>query len=102
MLITICITDVIVQVTRIAQSVQQRTTGWTAEARFPAGTGDSSLLHSIQTGSGAFPSSYPTGTGSCLPRVKRPSREADHSPPSNSEVKTGGAILPLHQGVVLN
>jgi hypothetical protein len=28
-------------------------------------------------------------------RVKRPGREADHSPPSSAEVKNGGAISPL-------
>jgi hypothetical protein len=27
--------------------------------------------------------------------VKRPGREADHSPPSSTEVKNGGAIPPL-------
>jgi hypothetical protein len=27
--------------------------------------------------------------------VKRPEREADHSPPSSAEVKNGGAIPPL-------
>jgi hypothetical protein len=43
-----------------------------------------SLVHSVQTGSGAHP-----------PGVKRMGREDDHSPPSRSEVKNGGAILPL-------
>jgi hypothetical protein len=27
--------------------------------------------------------------------VKRPGREADHSPPSSAEAKNGGAIVPL-------
>jgi hypothetical protein len=35
-------------------------TGWTAGVRFPAGAKDFSLLHIVQTGSGARP--YPTGT----------------------------------------
>jgi hypothetical protein len=39
-----------------------------------------SLLHSIQTGFGAHPASYPMGTGGCFSGVKRPRREADHSP----------------------
>jgi hypothetical protein len=30
-----------------------------------------------------------------VPEVKRPGREADHSPPSNAEVENGGAIRPL-------
>jgi hypothetical protein len=29
------------------------------------------------------------------PGVKRPGREADHSPPSSAKVKKGGAIHPL-------
>jgi hypothetical protein len=38
-------------------------TGWTAGVRFPAGVRDISLRHSVQTGSGAHPASYPMGTG---------------------------------------
>jgi hypothetical protein len=37
--------------------------------------------------------------------VKRPGRQADHSPPSSAEVKNGGAIPPLPpclHGIVLN
>jgi preprotein translocase subunit SecG len=34
----------------------------------------------IQTGSGAHPASYPMGTRGSFPEVKRPGREADHSP----------------------
>jgi hypothetical protein len=41
-----------------------------------------SLLLVVQTCCGAHPASYPMGTG-----VKRPGREADHSPPANAEVK---------------
>jgi hypothetical protein len=29
-----------------------------------------------------------------VPGVRRPGRQADHSPPSNAEVKNGGAVLP--------
>jgi hypothetical protein len=47
-----------------------------------------SLLHVVQTGSGVHPASYPMGTAGALsPEVKRPGREADHSPPTNAEVK---------------
>jgi hypothetical protein len=35
--------------------------GWTVEVRFPAGA-RFSLLHSVQTGSGDHPASYPKGT----------------------------------------
>jgi hypothetical protein len=51
-----------------------------------------SLVHSIQTGSGVHPASYP---GALSPGVERPGSEADHSPPSSAEVKKGGAIPPL-------
>jgi hypothetical protein len=33
--------------------------------------------------------------GAVSSEVKRQGREADHSPPSGAEVKSGGAILPL-------
>jgi hypothetical protein len=45
------------------------------------------LLHVVQTGSEAHPASYPMGTGGLSPRVKRPRREVDHSPPTSAEVK---------------
>jgi hypothetical protein len=41
----------------------------------------------VQSGSGAHPDSYWMDTGSSLPGVKRPGREADHSPPTTAEVK---------------
>jgi hypothetical protein len=61
---------------------------WTARQDF-------SLLHSVQTDSGAHQVSYPMGTGGSFPGVKWQGREADHSPPSSAEVKKGGAIPPL-------
>jgi hypothetical protein len=45
-----------------------------------------SLLHIVQTGSGVHPTSYKMGTGGSFPGVKRPGREADHSPPTSAEV----------------
>jgi hypothetical protein len=54
-----------------------------------------SLLHSIQTGSGPHPASYPMGAGALFPGAKHPGREADHFSPSSAEVKKGGAIPPL-------
>jgi hypothetical protein len=45
------------------------------------------FLHVVQTGSGVHPTSYPTGTEALFPGVKRPGREADHSPPASAEVK---------------
>jgi hypothetical protein len=37
--------------------------------------------------SGVHPTSYTMGTGSSFQRVKRPGREAEHSPPTSAEVK---------------
>jgi hypothetical protein len=48
---------------------------------------DFSPLHVIHTRSGAHPASYPMGSGGSFPEVKRPGREADHSPPTSAEVK---------------
>jgi hypothetical protein len=46
-----------------------------------------STFHSVLTGSGAHPSSYPMGTGKCkFPRDKRSGRQANHSPLSSAEV----------------
>jgi len=53
----------------------------------PVRARNSSLCPIIQTGSGARPAPCPMGRGDSLPRVKRPEREADHSPPYNVEVK---------------
>jgi hypothetical protein len=52
-----------------------------------------SLLHNVQRPN-QHPSQWvpgPLSTG-----VKRPGREADHSPPSSAEVKNGGDIHPPH------
>jgi hypothetical protein len=38
------------------------------------------------------PASYPVGTADSIPGVKQPVHEADHSHPSSTEVKNGGAI----------
>jgi hypothetical protein len=41
----------------------------------------------VQTGSGAYPASYPMGTGGPIPGDKaRPGRDANHSLPSSAEV----------------
>jgi hypothetical protein len=54
------------------------------------------------TASGAHPASYPMGTGRCYLRLKRPGREADHSPPSSAEVKNAwySVKAPSHEGVL--
>jgi hypothetical protein len=40
----------------------------------------------VQTGSGVHPTSYTMGTGGSFTGVKRPGRQADHSPPTSPEV----------------
>jgi hypothetical protein len=67
------------------------TTGYGLDGRGSiAGKGKTSLLHSVQTDSGALPAWYQMGNGGTFP-----GSEADHSPPSRAEVKNGGAIPPL-------
>jgi hypothetical protein len=63
-------------------------TGWRTEwSEFDSRYGQKlSLLHVVQTGSGAHPA-YLMGNGGSFPGVKRPGREADHSPPTSAEVK---------------
>jgi hypothetical protein len=58
-----------------------------SRVHFPEGAGNFSLHHRVQNDSGAHPVSYPMGTGGSFLGVKRPGREADHSPPSSAEVK---------------
>jgi hypothetical protein len=59
-----------------------RATGYWLDGRdsIPARTRDFSLLHSIQNGSWAYPASYPMGTESCIPGVRRQEREDNHTP----------------------
>jgi hypothetical protein len=75
----------------IAQSVKRLGYGLddrSSRVRFPAGVENFSLHHRVQNGSGAHPASYAMSTrGSTSLEVKRPRREADHSPPSSAEVK---------------
>jgi hypothetical protein len=63
-----------------------------------------SLLHSIHTGSGAYPASYTTASVIFSSGIKRQRREPDHSPPYSAEVQISGAIhSPIRlRGVELN
>jgi hypothetical protein len=64
--------------------------------------GKFSLLHSVQTGSGAHPVSYSMGTGGIFLGGRAGRRESDHSLPSRAEVTNGGAIPPLpHMSTLL-
>jgi hypothetical protein len=63
--------------------------GWTTEgSEFDCRYGQEfSLLNLVQTGSAVHPTSYSMGIGAFSRGVKRPGREADHSPPTNAEVR---------------
>jgi hypothetical protein len=72
--------------------------GWMARVRFWAGTRYFSVLHSVQTGSGFPPPTYPGGTRGSWGGgggLKQLEREGDHSPQPSAEVKDGRAIPPL-------
>jgi hypothetical protein len=68
-----------------------------SRVRFPTRSGNFSLHHRVQNGSGAHPASYPVGTRVSFSggKVRRPGREANHSPPSSAKVKEW-AELYLH------
>jgi hypothetical protein len=51
------------------------------------GAGNFFPRHRVQTGSGPHPASCPMGIRGSFPGIKRPGRDADHSPPSSAEVK---------------
>jgi hypothetical protein len=55
--------------------------------RSPTEAKDISCSLCVQTGYGAYPATYPVGTGGTFPGSKEPpGGDADHSPPSNAEV----------------
>jgi hypothetical protein len=61
-------------------------TGW-SRFRVPAGAGNFSLHHRVQSGSGPTQPSIQWVQGTVSLEVKRPGCEADHSPQSSAEVK---------------
>jgi hypothetical protein len=73
----------------IVQSVQRLATGWTTMgSQFESRWGkEFSLLHVVQTCYGAHQPRIQCVPGALSPGVKRPGREADHSPPASAEVK---------------
>jgi hypothetical protein len=72
-----------------------------SRVRFPAGAGNFSLHHRVQNGSGAQPASCPMDTRGSFPGVRRPGREADHSPSSSAEVKYAWNYTPTPQYVFM-
>jgi hypothetical protein len=65
-----------------------------------------SLLHCVQTGSGARPTSCRMDAAVTYVGINWPGREADHSLPSNAEVKNAWSYISIpairFHGVVLN
>jgi hypothetical protein len=59
---------------------------WGSRVWFLVLTGNFSLHHCVQNGSGAHPASY-MGTRGSFPGVKQLGHEADHSPSSSGKVK---------------
>jgi hypothetical protein len=58
------------------------------EVRSPTEAKNFSSSLCVQIDTGAHPASYPMGAVSPFPGAKaRPERDADHSPPSSSEVE---------------
>jgi hypothetical protein len=73
---------------RVAQSLYCQTMDWAIGVRSLTETEDIYSSLCVQTGSGAHPASYTVGTRGPFPGGKvRPGRDADHSPPSSTEVK---------------
>jgi hypothetical protein len=77
-----------------------------SRVRLPAGAGNFSLRHHVQTGSRAHPASYPVGIRGSFLGGKAAGNEADDSPPSSAEVNnawryTSTPPIRLH-GVVLS
>jgi hypothetical protein len=58
-----------------------------SRVRFPVGAGKFSLRHRVQNGSGSTQPPIQWVPGVLSLGVKRPGRDADHSPPSSAEVK---------------
>jgi hypothetical protein len=65
----------------------RRATRWKVGFQLPVGERDFSLLHSVQTGSGTHLTSFTMRIADFSPGVKRPEREAEHSPPCSAESK---------------
>jgi hypothetical protein len=58
----------------------------TAGVRF-LGRAKNISLHKVNTSSGAYPVSCPMDEVALFPELKQPGRQADHSLPSNAEIK---------------
>jgi hypothetical protein len=71
--------------------------GYGLGVRASAWTGNFSLHHRVQTGSGAYAASYPMGTRGPSLGIKRLGCEFYHSPPSSVDVKNAWSYIPTPQ-----
>jgi hypothetical protein len=69
---------------------------WTAGARFPGEARDFLFFATSRPALRPILPHTQWVTGALSPGVKRLGREADHSPPSTTEVKKSGAMPPPH------
>jgi hypothetical protein len=88
---TNCTTDVESRDSSVGTVTRLRAGRSTIRGSIPSRAGDLSLLHNIQTRSGAHPVSYIMR----FSLVNQYDRESDLSSPSSAEVKNGGALPPL-------
>jgi hypothetical protein len=72
-----------------------------SRVRFPAGAGNFSLHHHVQNGSGTTQPPIQWVPGGLSLGVKRPGREAGHSPPSSAEVKNAWSYTSTPQYVFM-
>jgi hypothetical protein len=90
---------------RIAQWYSAELRAGRLEVRVPAESGNFSLHHRVHTDSGAHEPPIQGVPGALPLEIKRPAREADHSPPSSAEVENSWSytFTPKHlHGVVLS
>jgi hypothetical protein len=67
--------------------------GWITGVRMPARAKIFLCSTASRTGSGAYPTFCPMGTGGFFPGEIQPGHESDHSPPSCTEIR--GLIFPF-------
>jgi hypothetical protein len=72
-----------------------------SRVRFSAGAGNFSLHHPVQNGSGPTKPPIQWVSRALSLGVKRPGREADHSPPSSAEVKNAWSYTSTPQYVFM-
>jgi hypothetical protein len=81
----ILLPSIVLRTSRDSSVGTVKATGWTTGVSFPAWPRDSSLLHSVQTGSEATQPPIQWVSGALSSGIKQLGREADHSPPHSAD-----------------